>query len=104
MNCEYVRQHYRVPAEIGRRIDFNGRSGVIAEDHGNYIGVLFDDANPNNIVSIHPKEDGLTYGEMGKVRKMTTSQRRYRDFMEADWFVGTFEDWIKRYHAYHAPF
>ena len=26
--------------------------------------------------------------------KLTRSQRRYRDFLEADWFTGSFREWI----------
>lgn len=94
MACEYVRQYYRVPAEIGRRIEWRGRSGVIAEDRGNYIGVLFDDHKPGNVSNLHPT-DGVTYLDMGAVRQMTASQRRYRDFKEADWFCGSFMDWLR---------
>ncbi|MBB4055112.1 hypothetical protein FHY08_001044 [Pseudomonas koreensis] len=33
-NCEYVRQHYQVPAEIGRRVIAYGKPGVILADRG----------------------------------------------------------------------
>jgi hypothetical protein len=33
-NCEYVRQHYQVPAEIGRRVIAHGKPGVILANRG----------------------------------------------------------------------
>ena len=39
-NCDYVRRHYDVPAEIGRRVIANGEPGVIMADRGHYIGCL----------------------------------------------------------------
>lgn len=46
MSCEYAREYYRVPAEIGRRVVVNGRAGIIAADRRHYIGVSFDDDQP----------------------------------------------------------
>ena len=42
MNYEYVKNYYGVPAEYGRIVIVAGERGVIVEDRGNYIGVLFD--------------------------------------------------------------
>ena len=92
MNCDYVRNYYGVPAEIGRRVSVNGRDGIIAEDRGNHIGVLFDDSNPNQIVPCHPMWK-VDYHGLGKVREMTRSQKRYRDFIKADSGL-TFAEWI----------
>lgn len=33
-NCAYVRNHYGVPAEVGRRVIANGEPGVIIADRG----------------------------------------------------------------------
>jgi len=83
MELEYICRVYGVPAVIGRRVEVAGRPGVIAADHGAYIGVLFDDEPPNRIRPHHPTSDGLVYlGEMGRVRQMTRSQKRYRRFLE----------------------
>lgn len=46
MNCEYVRAHYNVPAEIGRRVVVDGKPGIITSDRGHYIGVNFDADKP----------------------------------------------------------
>lgn len=92
--CGYVRQYYGVPAEIGRLVKWEGRSGVIAADRGHYIGVLFDDQEPGNISNLHPT-DGVTYLGMGSVRQMTAAQKRYHEYREADWFRGSFTDWCR---------
>lgn len=81
MNCEYVRTYYGVPAEIGRLVTVYGKSGIIASDRGNYIGVNFDSDKPGVIKNAHPK-DGVEYLGLGSIRKMTKSQRRYQRFLE----------------------
>lgn len=91
---EYIRNAYRVPAEIGRRVVIDGKPGVIAEDRGAYIGVVLDENPPNRIRPYHPTHL-VEYGEMGEVRKMTRSQQRYRDYLEvADCFDG-FGDYLE---------
>lgn len=67
MSCEYAQKHYNVLACIGRRVSFSGREGIIAEDRGHYLGVLFDDRKPNHIDTVHP--NGVQYLDMGTVRK-----------------------------------
>lgn len=54
MALEYVREAYRVPAEIGGRVVVNGRPGVIVKDCGHYIGVHFSGDRPNHISRCHP--------------------------------------------------
>lgn len=74
-NCEYVRKYYGVPACIGRRVVAYGKPGIIAEDRGNYIGILLDEDKPGNINNYHPT-DGIEYlDEIGKVRPMTRSMK-----------------------------
>lgn len=75
MNCEYVRNHYNVPAEIGRRVVVYGKPGIIAEDRGHYIGVNFDAAKPGVVLPAHPV-DGVEYGEMGELRKQSRGAAR----------------------------
>jgi hypothetical protein len=91
-NCEYVNQHYNVNACIGRRIDFKGRGGIIAEDRGNYIGVTFDDQKPGTVDNLHPTWK-VKYLEMGTVRKMTRSQKRYADYLRSE-VSETFSEWM----------
>lgn len=61
--CQYVRDHYGVPAEIGRRVLAYGKPGVIAEDRGHYIGVNLDGDKPGTVRNYHPT-DGVEYLEM----------------------------------------
>ena len=94
-NCEYVRDYYGVPACIGRRVVINGKHGVIAEDRGHYIGVTFDSDKPGVVCNAHPTSN-VEYGGMGLVREMTRAQRNYREFLSADWFHGSFSDWLRQ--------
>jgi hypothetical protein len=83
---EYAKAHYNVPADIGRRVVVNGKPGIIAEDRGNYIGVNFDSDKPSVISNCHPTWK-VEYGEIGTIRKMTKSQKRYAEFLKvADCF------------------
>lgn len=92
-NCEYVAKYYGVPACIGRGVTVDGRPGVIVEDRGAYIGVNFDDDKPGNSLPCHPTWK-VEYGEMRPVRKLTRSQQRYRDYRRADWFDGSFIEYL----------
>ena len=97
-NCEYVREYYGVPACIGRGVICYGKSGVIVEDRGNYIGVNLDEDKPNIINNYHPT-DNVVYGEMReirKIRKMTRSQQRYRDYIGSE-YSGTFAEYLGIY-------
>ena len=86
MNCEYVKENYSVPAEIGKRIDYNGRGGIISEDRGNYVGVNFDDNKPGHVSNVHPTDPGLKYlDEMGTIRKLTRSQQKYQDYISSEY-------------------
>ncbi len=99
MSCQYVKDHYQVPAEIGRRVSVDGKLGIIAEDRGNYIGVNFDSDKPGVVFNIHPT-DNVEYGEMGQIRheKLTRSQKRYREYLKnQDWYDGTFAEWLGIY-------
>lgn len=104
MNCQYVRDYYKVPAEIGRRVVVNGVPGVIAEDMGHHIGVLFDSDKPGCISPCHPTWR-VEYLGMGKVRKMTKAQRRYRRYLEyGDCFDSFLEFcyWDDAQHSEHS--
>lgn len=85
---EYVKEYYNVPACIGRVVEVSGRRGIIAEDRGHYIGVNFDDDKPGSISNCHPTSN-VKYLGMGKVRRMTRSQKRYLRYIKSD---GCFEN------------
>ena len=94
MNCEYVRNYYDVPACIGRRVELDGKLGIIAEDRGAYIGVLFDEDKPNHITPCHPVWK-MRYLGMGRVRSMTRSQKRYKRYLEYGEGFESFLDYCK---------
>ena len=94
MNCEYVEKYYGVPACVGRRVIVHGRPGIIAEDQGHYIGVNFDSDKPDIIYPVHPTDD-VKYLEIGKIRKMTRSQRRYLDYRKASDCFDSFAEYLK---------
>jgi hypothetical protein len=79
-NCQYIRDTYGVPVEIGRRVTVYGKPGIIVADRGHYIGVNFDLDKPGKICNAHPT-DQVVYLEMGKIRKMTRSQERYQKYL-----------------------
>jgi len=93
MNCEYVREHYGVTAVIGRRVIVAGKPGIIAEDRGHYIGVNFDCDKPGIISNAHPTW-GITYLDMGKVRKMSKSQMRYKRYLDIGECFNNFRDFL----------
>ena len=92
MSCEYVQQHYGVPAEIGRRVVVYGKPGIIAEDRGHYIGVNFDSDRPGVVKNAHPTSE-VQYLGMGKIRKPTRSQSRYQEFLRSDYGCD-FREWL----------
>jgi len=93
----YVRQHYNVPAAIGRRVIVAGKPGVIASDRGHYIDINFDVDKPGVIRNAHPTWE-VQYLDMGTVRPMTRSQRRYEAFLEAASGL-RFGEWLKSPYA-----
>lgn len=95
---KYIREYYNVPAEYGREVMIGDSKGVITKDMGNYIGVVLYDNVKNNkdALPYHPTHE-ITYLDSfnKKPPKNKKSRQRYLDFLEADWFDGTFGDWIK---------
>jgi hypothetical protein len=62
MSFEYIKEHYGVPADIGRRVIMDGRSGTIVEDRGKHLGVVFDDTL-GVVCNVHPTWK-MGYGKM----------------------------------------
>ncbi len=86
MNCEYVREFYGVPARINMRIEYRGEGGIIWKDGGNYICANMDADKIGETVNIHPTDPDLKYLEMGEPRKMTHSQKRYREYLDSAYY------------------
>jgi hypothetical protein len=78
---EYAKKYYGVPADIGRRVRVCGELGTIYQDGGNYIAVNFDKDKPGITQNCHPTWE-VEYLEMGKIRRMSKSQARYKRFLE----------------------
>lgn len=93
MNCEYVRNYYGVPAEIGRRVLVYGMPGIIAADRSHYIGVNFDADKPGVIRNAHPTSE-VEYKELAQVRPLTKSQERYMRYLEVADLFGSFREFL----------
>lgn len=95
MNCEYVRNYYGVPAEIGRRVIACGEPGIIAEDRGGRIGILLDKDKPGRVGSYHPTWKIEYLDMMSKVRQPTRAQARYKRFVEYGDCFGSFIEFCR---------
>lgn len=93
MSFEYIQKHYGVPAEYGRRVIADGEPGVIVGCCGQYVEVNLDKHKRTVTANYHPTWN-MQYLEMGTVRKLTAGQRRYQEFLDADWFDGNFAQWL----------
>lgn len=91
MSLDYIKQHYAVPADIGRVIHFQGRQGVIVGANNATLKVNFDDAKPNKYEYLHPTWN-VEYGEMCKIRPLTASQKRYQEWRNSETDL-TFAQW-----------
>ncbi len=94
MNCEYIRNYYKVPAEIGRRVIVGGKPGIIAADRGHHIGVNFDASKPGVIMNAHPTSE-VEYLEMGTIRKPSRHAARYQRFLEYGDSFSSFLDYCR---------
>lgn len=84
MEFEYIKNRYKVPAEINREVIVDGKKGVITKDMGNYIGVNFYE-NPKITFPCHPTWEVVYLDTFNvKVFKQTKSQKRYQEFLNAD--------------------
>lgn len=98
MILEYIKNFYGIECRINQRVVFsgncslNGEGGIIVKDCGNYAGVNFDKDKPSRVSRVHPNE--LTYGEISKPRKKTAGQKRYQEYLNADYFDGSFSEWL----------
>ncbi len=90
----YIQKHYGVPAERGRRIRYKGeKEGVIVASTGGYIMVVLDGEKATHRRPYHPT-DQIEYLGMGTVPRLTASQRRYQQYLDADSGL-SFMEWLK---------
>lgn len=89
----YVQHYYGVPACLGRQVIVGGKPGLIAQDRGHYIGVNFDHDKPGVVRSCHPTSD-VVYGDIGRLRPMSASQRRYQEYLKVADCFESFRGWL----------
>jgi len=96
-NFEYIKNAYKVPAEMYREVIVGGKKGVITEDMGNYIGVNFYDNQTAYALPCHPTSEVTyldTFNRNPPALKLSRSKKRYLDYLRAD-CSETFSEWIK---------
>ncbi len=92
---QYIKDRYKVPAEMNREVIVDGKKGVIAKDMGNYIGVHFYDNLTTRPLPCHPDWE-VTYLETfaaPPVKKQTASQKRYQEYYHSESGL-TFAEWL----------
>lgn len=93
---KYIQDYYKVPAEIGRRVEYTGnkepKQGVIVGLSNQYIKIHFD-GTKKPIGVFHPTWE-MRYLEMGKVPKMTRSQKRYQRYLDIRDIFDSFKDFL----------
>src|SRR3954464_16043682 len=92
----YIKETYKVPAEMYREVLVDGNKGVITADLGNYIGVNFYDRETHEPSPCHPTwrvEYLESFNEKPPILKLTKSKLRYRKFLSEDSGL-TFREWL----------
>ncbi len=81
----YIKQYYKVPAEINREVIVGGKKGVITKDMGNYIGVTFYDSKNKSPQPCHPTFE-VEYLDTFNTKppKVSRSARRYDEWLKLD--------------------
>jgi len=101
MSLDYIREHYRVPAEVGRRVVCSGKPGTITKAINHYLGVTLD--GQEGALPYHPTQE-VQYGELVELPKKRSWRclPPWRDESESDaWFTVEAETRAKaRYAAY----
>lgn len=93
---DYIRNAYKVPAEMYREVIVDGKKGVITKDMGNYIGVNFYDNITHHSLPCHPTWEVQyleTFNNNPPVEKWTKSKQRYQDYLDADSGL-SFREWL----------
>jgi len=96
MEFQYIKDYYKVPAEIHREVFVDGKKGVITKDMGNYIGVNFYDNATVDALPCHPtwRVQYLdTFNNKPPIKKTTASQKRYREYLSSD-CSESFKEWL----------
>lgn len=86
-NFEYIKQKYKVEADMFREVIVNGKKGVITKDLGNYIGVNFYDNVTYEACPCHPTWEVTylkTFNHKPPIKKLSRSAKRYREYLSLD--------------------
>lgn len=97
MNFEHIKNKYKVPADMNREVIVNGKKGVITKDLGTYIGVNFYDNLTFEPYPCHPTWEVQyldTFNPDPPIKKLTRSQKRYIEFINADGTL-SFKEWLQ---------
>lgn len=84
---QYIKDNYKVPAELHREVIVDGKKGVITESKGQYIGVIFYQDKNLRCVPCHPtwKVEYLeTFNNKPPKLKNAKSKQRYMNFLSMD--------------------
>lgn len=96
-NFEYIKEYYKVPAELGRDVIVNGKIGTITQDKNNYIGVTFHNDDKKQSLPCHPTWEVQyldTFTDLFKLMpKNIRSKQRYLDYLSSDSTL-TFAEWL----------
>lgn len=87
MEFEYIKNYYKVPADMFREVTVGGEKGVITKDMGNYIGVTFYDRKDKSPLPCHPTSEVVyleTFNHKPPKNKNSRSKQRYLDYLAAD--------------------
>jgi len=96
MDFQYIKDRYKVPAEMHREVIMNGKKGVITKDMGNYIGVHFYDKITVDPLVCHPTWEMIyleTFNHNPPIKKLTRSQLRYREYLRSEENL-SFKEWL----------
>lgn len=96
MAFDYIKERYKVPAEMYREVIVAGKKGVITQDMGNYIGVHFYNRETVEPSPCHPTwevEYLETFNQNPPIKKQTASQRRYREYVHSESGL-SFREWL----------
>lgn len=84
---EYIKNYYKVEPKMFMEVIVDGRKGVITEDKGQYIGVVFYDDKKRMPVPCHPTwevEYLETFNYKPPKPKNLKGKQRYLDFLHLD--------------------
>jgi len=92
MSLSYIRDYYKVPAEVGRRVVAYGKPGIIMGAINAYIGVVLD-ADPTPRQRPHHPEDQIVYGDMADKLPKPPRRSNYDKFQHDDVDM-YFHEWL----------